>query len=270
MTRLKSKPASPVLPGVDTHFHVFEAGRAVPGARYVPGYDAPLSAWQALAAPCGVTHGVLVQTSFMGTDNRHLLAQLAAQPARLRGIAVVSPQATLADLAPLHAAGVRGIRLNLAGASHDMTAWGRATALWDAVAHLGWHAELHTDRGVLPAVLQALPQALPLVLDHFARPAQAALHDPTVRALQPRAGRVHIKLSGAYRLEGVPPQTLAGVWLDELGPQALLWGSDWPCTNHEAQADYARLFAFLSDWLAGEPGLLAAVRSHNPLRLYWG
>jgi predicted TIM-barrel fold metal-dependent hydrolase len=132
---------------VDTHFHVFAAHQAQPGARYTPAYAAPLSAWQAAAVPQGVMRGVLVQTSFMGTDNRLLLDTLAQHPDTLRGIAVVAPTADGQMLAPLHAAGVRGIRLNLSGLSHDILAWSAATALWDALLALGWHLELHTDIG---------------------------------------------------------------------------------------------------------------------------
>lgn len=274
------------VPSVDSHFHVFEAGQSLAGARYTPPYAAPLRAWQAAAAPVGVTQGVLVQTSFMGTDNRLLLAQLAQHPDTLRGVAVVPPTATLATLAPLQAQGVRGIRLNLAGQSHDMRTWASATPLWDAILQLGWHVELHTDAGALPNVMAALPLALPLVIDHFGKPAQASLQDATVAALRQRSRHgaaaagaapktskmpnLHVKLSAAYRLgSAVKPQALARLWLDELGPQALLWGSDWPCTNHEAKADYPALHAALDDWLGHEPGVVEAVRSCNAMRLYW-
>lgn len=255
---------------VDTHFHVFAARQAQPGARYVPGYDAPFSAWQAAAAPSGVRRGVLVQTSFLGTDNRLLLATLAQHPDVLRGIAVVPPDADFATLAPLHAAGVRGIRLNLSGASHQLPAWSAAAAVWDTLATLGWHLELHTDTDQLPGVLAQLPAALPLVIDHLGKPRAARAADATVRALAKRARRseVHVKLSGAYRLDGVDAGALARLWLGEIGPHRLLWGSDWPCTNHEAHADYSVLWRALDDWLGDESATHAA-RVENPQRLYW-
>ena len=136
---------------VDSHFHVFEAGQAVPEARYSPSYAAPLSNWQSAASEVGVTHGVLVQTSFMGTDNSYLLKHLQQNPDTLRGVAVVALDAGFEQLADLNTQGVRGIRINLAGQSHDMTAWQAAKPLWDAVLRLGWHVELHTDTGALPA-----------------------------------------------------------------------------------------------------------------------
>ena len=100
---------------VDVHFHVFHAHVAQPGARYVPGYDAPLAAWQAAAAPLGITRGVLVQPSFLGSDHRRTRTELAAHPDTLRGVAVLTPDTPPAELARLHALGVRAIRLNLVG-----------------------------------------------------------------------------------------------------------------------------------------------------------
>lgn len=271
MTRMYAMTFDLSKTAVDTHFHVFAAHQAQPGARYTPAYNAPLSAWQAAAQPLGVARGVLVQTSFMGTDNSALLATLAQHPDTLRGIAVAAPTADLPTLAPLHAAGVRGLRLNLAGSAHAIPAWSAATALWDAVLALGWHLELHTDIGQLPGVLAQLPAALPLVIDHMGKPDAVTASDATVRALAARARQapVHVKLSGAYRLGGRDAGALARLWLGELGPDCLLWGSDWPCTNHEALADYAALLAALADWLREDAAVMQALVG-NPGRLYWG
>lgn len=278
MSSEKSKAPNhpgPAPSSVDTHFHVFDAGQARPGARYTPAYAATGQAWQDATQSVGVTHGVLVQTSFMGTDNRLLLAELAQHPDALRGVAVVAPEATAPELALLQSQGVRGIRLNLAGRMDSIGQWSGATALWDALIPLGWHVELHTDAGGLPLVLDALPQALPVVVDHFGKPHTVSPQDPTVKALQRRrqvgAPAAHIKLSAAYRLQpGVNPDELAHLWLGELGQDALLWGSDWPCTNHEAQADYAALHAALNDWLGHATGVVEAARAANPMRLYFG
>lgn len=255
---------------IDTHFHVFKAGIAQAGARYVPDYDAPFSNWQATARPLGITRGVLVQTSFMGSDNTQLVAELTRWPDVLRGVAVVEPGATLQTLQPLHRAGVRGIRLNLAGMSHDLSRWSRAAAFWDAFQSLGWHLELHTDIGLLPQVLAQIPDEMALVIDHMGKPEAISAHDITVRALTDRArcGNVHLKLSGAYRLGGLDAGQLARLWLGELGADRLLWGSDWPCTNHESLANYARLLHSLHEWLSDKVGI-ETVLSINPRRLYW-
>ena len=253
---------------IDAHFHVFQAGVGQPGARYVPQYDATLPMWQAQSGAVGVGRGVLVQTSFMGTDNRLLLQTLQAHPDTLRGVAVVGPDVSTAELQRMHDTGVRGIRLNLAGGAHEAGDWSRVHRLWDALGALGWHVELHTDVGALPQVLAWLPAHLPVVLDHMGKPDQASAHDPTVQAAvhRSRACPVHVKLSGAYRLAGRDATQLARLWQTELGPTQLLWGSDWPCTNHEEHAHYPQLVQALAQWV-DEPDL-HQVRVSNPVALY--
>lgn len=253
---------------VDCHFHVFMAGVSVPGARYTPAYDASLAAWQSAARPCGVMHGVLVQPSFLGTDNRLLVETLLANPEHLRGVAVVAPDADIHALRPLHDAGVRAIRLNLAGISHDMSAWQNRPSLWSALEQLGWHVEIHTDAGALPSVLPHLPSALPVVLDHMAKPSSMATDDATIALVAQRARHspMHIKISGAYRQALSNPAALCQRWLDTLGPDALVWGSDWPFTNHEASTHYAQIWQQLGSWLPAQT--MHRVTCENPARLY--
>ena len=261
-----SKPPSAA---VDTHFHVFDAGVAVAGARYVPSYDAPLASWRDAAGAAGIERGVLVQTSFLGTDNSRLLRELDTHPDLLRGIAVVAPDAPATLIQDLHRRGVRGIRLNLSGRATAIPEWSAAAALWDTLGALGWHVELHTDLGALPAVVAQLPSHLPLVIDHMGKPDAVRRDDPSVATLVRRAAtrRLWVKLSGPYRLQGRDAGALAKLWLSELGSAALLWGSDWPFTNHEQEARYDVLHRALFDWL-DEPIALQVLRD-NPRALYW-
>lgn len=255
---------------VDSHFHVFKAAVAQPGARYVPHYDAPIQVWQAQAQTLGVQRGVLVQPSFLGTDNSHLLRALTQAPEMLRGVVVLLPDTPVVELHRLHTLGVRGIRLNLAGVSHQIEPWQQTTALWDTLLALGWHLELHTDIGALPGVLAQLPRTLPLVLDHMGKPDAVCRTDPSITAVLERAQQstVYVKLSGPYRLGGRDACALAHLWQSELGPHRLLWGSDWPFTNHEHEARYPALFAALREWV-GEDAL-QAVLVDNPNAVYWG
>lgn len=269
MTRMYSMNTPASTPRVDTHFHVFEAGQAIKGARYVPSYAATLDQWWANASAAGVSHGVLVQPSFLGTDNRLMLNGLAAFPGRLMGVAVVEPEISLEQLAGMHALGVRGVRLNLVGGDHDVGRWTGNFAFWDRLIALGWHIEIHTDPGRLPDVLPRLPTSPTVVVDHMAKPLKVASSDPTFDVLR-RCGldRLRVKLSGAYRQDGVDARDIAQALLGELGASALLWGSDWPCTNHENHADYSRLHSSLSEWVGA--ACVDDVISRNPLRLYWG
>jgi predicted TIM-barrel fold metal-dependent hydrolase len=255
--------------GVDTHFHVFNAGVAIEGARYVPQYSAFLSEWTQQAQSVGISRGVCVQPSFLGTDNRWMVDALRSNPDVLRGIAVVSPNERLETLQVLNDAGVRGIRLNLAGISHEIAQWSHAHQLWQTVVQMGWHLEVHTDQGKLPQVLQQLPSDLPLVIDHMAKPLQAQSNDATLQALKARArvSPIHVKLSGAYRLGDVDSAQLATLLLQELGPHSLLWGSDWPCTNHEQFANFETLMAQARQWIPSE--FFEQIMTENPMRLYW-
>ncbi|SOZ29998.1 putative hydrolase, Amidohydrolase 2 motif [Cupriavidus taiwanensis] len=265
------------LPLVDTHFHVFDHGGATPSARYRPAYAAGLDDWRATLGGQGDLYGVVVQTSFLGTDNSALLAALRARPERLRGVAVVDPSVTDMQLETLQLAGVRGIRLNLYGDPD----WQRiASAPWRALFRridaLGWHVELHTHNGDGGMVLARLDAALgdagtPVVLDHFGRPGTAGLADAVfevataVRACRP----VWVKLSAPYRLPAPHDwPALARAWREIVGAERLLWGSDWPWTNHEApvRLDECRT---LAAWQARDDAALSeALRWRNAAALY--
>jgi predicted TIM-barrel fold metal-dependent hydrolase len=172
---------------VDTHFHVFHAGEAVAGARYVPQYSATLADWMAQAGQVGVRRGVWVQPSFLGVDNRLMVQALEMHPEVLRGVAVLAADTPPEALRALDASGVRGLRLNLAGVSHDIPEWTRADPVWQTLHELGWHVEVHTDQGALPHVLAQLPSDVPLVVDHMAKPTQAHASDASIRMLTQRA-----------------------------------------------------------------------------------
>lgn len=248
----------------DCHFHVFPAGlEPAAGARYAPAYEALIGDWQQKAEHKGVTRGVLVQPSFLGYDNSYLLEVLRNSPALLRGVAVVAPDTDIAQLQEMHQLGIRGIRLNLVGSDHRISP--ESEGLFASILTLGWHVELHTEPGKLLGVLQQLPTDLTLVLDHFGKPAEPAEIDEVASG---RQGRLFVKLSAPYRLVNLQPRELARRWLAHLGPHRLLWGSDWPCTAHEAQQPIAQDPAILSHWL-GDEDVVCHVLCHNPERLYW-
>jgi predicted TIM-barrel fold metal-dependent hydrolase len=258
--------------GVDTHAHVFSAtAPAVAGARYRPSYAARLASWRALWRPAGITHGVLVQPSFFGTNNTEMLATIASDPARLRGVAVVDPIISDAALARLAAGGVRAIRLNLRGVS-DVTDY--ASTRWDAlfarVRARGWHVELFLEPGALPSIAPAFARnAIALVLDHFGSPssddAANARVLETAKALAAERP-VWCKLSAPYRLGGADPQALTARWVEVLGPGRVVWGSDWPWTQQERGKDYQRLRDALDRWVGAANA--PAVLWDNAARLY--
>lgn len=240
---------------IDTHAHVFLSDLPLAaGRRYSPQIDAPLSAYLDALDAHGLTHGVLVQPSFLGTDNSHLLTSLAAAGGRLRGIAVLDPATPGDTLDRLGAAGVLGIRLNLLGQpTPDLT-----SKIWRAfVARLverDWQIEIqqHASEAIAP-VTALLEAGASVVLDHFGLPdPDLGAADAVWRQLLAlgATGRLWVKVSGAYR-NGPDGNRVARECLpilrDTLGFQRLMWGSDWPHTQFEAVANYGRAYRLLED-----------------------
>lgn len=266
---LKPKPIS-----TDCHFHIFEANSGVARARYVPTYAATLAGWALAARACGVVRGVVVQPSFLGTDNTQLLAALATNPRDLRGVAVVAPDVSADSLRELRSAGVRGVRLNLSRVptpSAHMTAL--SAAWWRALVSNDLHVELLADAHRVAELIPMVPADITLVLDHFALTSADAAGEATFAALAKRAqhapAQTFVKLSAAYRLpDPAAAPALTQRLRDTLGADALLWGSDWPCTNHEAYADIAALRWRFDAWVNDAPTRLK-ILTDNPARLYW-
>lgn len=244
----------PIL-GVDAHAHVFTQALAFAGARrYTPQYEATLQDWRALLDAQGVSHGVLVQPSFLGSDNSYLLEALLQAPERLRGVAVVEADVSQAQLQRMNRLGVVGIRLNLMGQSLPDLSSSEWRPLLERVAALGWHVELHRQIEDIPALVAALrPYGVKVVIDHFGRPHAAfGVGHPTFqRLLELGGGEVWVKISGVYRLGGTDRENLefacaaVPLLIEHFGTQRLMWGSDWPHTQFEDQVSYAAQFELL-------------------------
>jgi len=107
----------------DCHAHVFgpqERFAYLPGAAYIPP-DAVTTDYVAMLKNNGCDRGVLVQPSVYGTDNSCMVDALRSGLYALRGIAVVAANVTDRELEDLHAAGVRGVRINLASETEGLT-----------------------------------------------------------------------------------------------------------------------------------------------------
>lgn len=262
---------------VDSHAHVFLQGLALADTRrHTPDYDATLAQYLGLLDAHGLSHGVLVQPSFLGTDNSHLLEALRAAPARLRGVAVVDTAIDEAALRALAAAGVVGIRLNLIGLAVPDLRTQPWQSLLARVNALGWHVEIHLQAARLADIMPALLQAgCRVVVDHFGRPDPAlGVADPGFGYLlrQADSGRVWVKLSAPYRNWTGEACASAGreaarQLLDAYTPARLMWGSDWPHTEHRHLASYPASMRWLDDWI-DDPTQRRAVLAETPLRLF--
>jgi predicted TIM-barrel fold metal-dependent hydrolase len=239
---------TPIL-GIDAHAHVFSKDLSLAsGRRYSPDYDATVHAYLANLSEHGLSHGVLIQPSFLGTDNRFLLDALAQAPDRLRGVAVVDTDISRGALQHMARLGIVGIRLNLIGRPLPDFAAPEWKTLFKHIWTLGWHVELHREVADLPGLIrQLLPFGCKLVIDHFGRPdARLGVDDPAFQALLELglSGQMWMKISAIYRLGGSVEQNATfarAAWpllLQSFGPRRLVWGSDWPHTQHEHVVSY--------------------------------
>src|SRR3981081_2714036 len=110
----KTPSAGSLMAAIDTHAHAFTLDAEwARERRYTPDQAAPIADYLAQLDGAGVAQGVLVQPSFLGTDNRYLVQCLAAWPDRLRGIVVVDPSCDEATMTAMSAGHVVGLRLNV-------------------------------------------------------------------------------------------------------------------------------------------------------------
>jgi predicted TIM-barrel fold metal-dependent hydrolase len=260
------------LPAVDTHAHVFDRScRLWEPRRYTPGYEAPTDRYVQVLDRAGIRFGVLVQPSFLGTDNSYLLGGLAQFPQRLRGVAVGAPEVTDSELEAMAVAGVRGIRYNLLSLDQEALATPGYRALTRRVAGLGWFVQVQAPGTELPRVLDRLTaDAGTIVVDHFGKPgAPEPDDDPGFRMLTECApnGPVWVKLSAAYRQSDLDMAAYAAAFLAHFGPERLLWGSDWPWTQHEVATSYAECVEEIGRWLGGDAAIHARFNAASR-RLY--
>ncbi|MBV9219775.1 MAG: amidohydrolase family protein [Methylobacteriaceae bacterium] len=261
---------------VDAHAHVIGLPPAYPlaAARAYTAPPAPAERYLAMLDATGMAFGVLVQISVHGTDNRLMVETIAANRARLRGIAVVATEVADQDLRALDAAGVVGIRLNnLFGGGVGLE---HLEALARRIAPLGWHIQLLIDARTLPDLafrLRRLP--VPFVIDHMGHmPASLGIYSRGFQDLLRLLDEADcwVKLSGAHRIS-----TLGPPYADALGfaraliatrPERLVWGSDWPHVALPAPVpNPGDLLELLAEWAPRED-TRNAILAHNAHRLY--
>ena len=245
---------SPALTGIDCHAHVMRMDAPLAASRHsAPQRDVDVGEFVALLDRHGLSHGVLTAPSFYGTDNRLLLDALARYPARLRGTATVTPDASDDALEELASGGIVGLRLNwIRLAKRPDPSSPAYRHLFAAASRLSLHIELYLEGRFLPDVLPVLLESgLDVVLDHFGAPdpAEGVAGEGfqcVLAALRTR--RCWVKLSAPYRLGGAEPQRYVDALMAD-GPDRLVWASDWPWISHEAGRSYQGCLDDLHRWV---------------------
>ncbi len=273
-------PSYRVPPGAcDAHCHVFGPADRFPYApdrAYTPP-DAPYEDLVRLHRVLGVERAVIVHASCHGSDMRVTLDAIARSGGAVRGVAVVDPGVTDADLAALDAGGIRGVRFNFVkhlGGMPDMAFFDRVLA---QVEPLGWHVVLHLDaEDVVELAPRIARIRVPFVIDHMGRvKAKNGLDQAPFRQLLElmRNPLAWVKICGAERVSsaGAPfrdalPFARA---LVEAAPDRVLWGTDWPHPNVAGDMPNDGDLVDLLAEAVGDEAVRRRVLVDNPARLYW-
>ena len=285
-----SKPVYTPPPGaVDAHCHVFGPMARFPfspQAKYLP-EDAGPDMLFALRDHLGFARNVIVQASCHGTDNAATLDAIARSAGpdgieRARGVAVVDPAITEAELAALHACGIRGIRFNFLKRLVDDAPREKFLEVARRLPP-GWHVVIYFEADILEELrpfMDAIP--VPLVIDHMGRPDVMQGPDGAdmraFRRLLDSREDIWFKATCPDRL--VPPGGGAGgdpwnAFATAVAPlvrdyqDRVIWGTDWPHPNmQDAIPDDGHLVDMIPR-IAPTAELQHKLLVANPMRLYW-
>jgi 2-pyrone-4,6-dicarboxylate lactonase len=266
----------------DCHAHICgpqKIYKYIPQRIYSPP-DALVPEYRRLLETLGCTRAVLVQPSFHGTDNSAMLAAMKTAGPAFRGVAVISDDVTARELETMHAAGIRGARLNIVDVREGkgqlpITYIAR---LADRIKPFGWHIEflMHVDEfPEIDTTLGALP--VDVVFGHLGYvKTEKGIAAPGFQSLLRllSGGRAWVKLTGAYRISSrtLPHEDtneFAHALLDA-APGRVVWGTDWPHVMTKwtiPMPNDGAIANLLLDWIP-DAALRRRVLAENPATLY--
>jgi D-galactarolactone isomerase len=218
----------------------------------------------------------VVQPASYVTDNRITLDAIARLAGNSRGIAVVNPAITDAELKTFNDGGIRGVRFSLGGPTVRATSLDMIEPMAKRVHDLGWHLQINMDAHQIVAAeapWDRLPT--PIVFDHMGHiPQPAGIADPTYKLIRRLLdnGRTWVKLSvtdGSSK-DGPPTYTdvnKVGAAYVKAAPERMLWGSNWPHPSEATKPDDAVLFDLIAQW-APDEATRNRILVDNPAALY--
>jgi 2-pyrone-4,6-dicarboxylate lactonase len=263
----------------DAHVHIFGGAERYPHVAK-PHYTLPdgtLAQYSPLMSHLGIERFVIVQPSFYGCDNSCLLDSLVELGDVARGVVMIEPDITDAELISFHRRGVRAVRLDLFKRAREPVAAVKSyiEKMAFRVGPLGWHLQFYAPGYVVRDLIHFFRTLqIDFVIDHMGYMLEEdGLRSEDFSALLDllAGGHCYLKLSGAYRIaklrgyEYVQPVAKAIV---DRAPERALWGSDWPHISY-ADRDTGELLSLLERWA---PSLSARhkILVENPNRLFGG
>jgi predicted TIM-barrel fold metal-dependent hydrolase len=261
--------------------HIYDPGRfpMPPNPRVAP-MNATVESYRLLQKRNGTTRTVIVTPRNYGVQNDvtvDAIARLGGAMGNARGVAVLHPDVTDAELKRLNDAGIRGTRFSLGDPASAATTVDMVEPLSRRIAGLGWHVQFNVDGEQvveMEALLNRLPSAM--VFDHLGHPPLPAGTDHPSHAIIRRLidkGKTWVKLSGAYSNTKIgppyPEATKIAQAFVKAAPQRMVWGSDWPHPTeaNDHKPNDAVLFDLLTEW-APDDATRHRILVENPETLY--
>ena len=258
----------------DTHMHFYDTKAPVAQGTFMPGHF-PVADYQAMQRRLGLERVIVVQPNAYADDNTvtsHSMKQLGKNA---KGVAVVRPGVSDAELERLTKAGICAVRImTLHGGMLGFNVMDQVMA---RVHPFGWHANLQLDGRELPkheAQIKRLPGKF--VIDHtgkFLEPVAVSSDSFECLLRLVDTGRCWIKLSAPYETSktGAPKyedvSQLART-LVEHAPERMLWASNWPHPSSRQNLPKDEdLLDLLADW-APEEKTRNRILAGNPAELY--
>ena len=265
---------------VDAHAHVF-CGLDYPLSPQRLYTPHPVEAgtavqFSAVLDAHGFSHALLVGAGPYRPDNSCMLSAIAVSKGRFKGIALVKPNITAAEMEYLVERGVVGIRINLMGYGQTQLQGPEAGRLLALLKDMNLFLQIHCQKDDLAEAMPVLRKAgVKVMIDHFGRP------DLTLGITQPgfaallemgRSGNTIVKLSGPFRssLAGYPYTDVdeyVAATIDAFTLDQCVWGSDWPFVDMHERVDYGPPATCIARWLP-DPADREKVLWTTPARLF--
>jgi predicted TIM-barrel fold metal-dependent hydrolase len=270
--QLKAPPGA-----CDCHHHIYDSARFAPvDSQARMQTNASVAEYGLLQRRIGTTRDIIVTPAPYVTDNRVTLDAILQLGPNARGVAVVHPTITDAELKMLDAGGIRGIRFSVADAAIANTNVGMIEPLSKRIAALGWHVQINMGPEAIAAT-ESLWNRLPsgIVFDHMGHiPQPAGIAHPAYSVIRKLVdkGRTWVKLSVTYdNTKDGPPgyadiTRVAQAYI-KAAPERMVWGSNWPHPNESKKPNDAMLFDLMAQW-APDEATRRRVLVENPENLY--
>ncbi|MGH7793653.1 MAG: amidohydrolase family protein [Candidatus Binatia bacterium] len=223
----------------DTHLHVYGPSAVYPLSaerNYTPDPRSTLDYYLAVHRALGLERAVIVTGSANGTNNQVTLDALARMDGKFKGLALLDPAVTDAELRRFKDGGITGFRVKANGKGG--LSYEDSKKMAARMSGFGWHVEFmsQSTTEVIGAVPFLNSLKMPYVFDHVAHaePHHGCDDDfhELLRILKDE-DHAWINLYSFYQLSKTGSPHYADMIdvvreIIETRPDRVIWGSNWP------------------------------------------